>query len=118
MGFVLDAIVKKLIVEGPEAAGDGFISDAVDIDGIEGAFSIQFDYDGGVAVSLTLYLQVSTDGVTFVDFTGSEQAITDASGTHIWDLPEGTGTSFLRLRIEGSGSIDIQKVLLSGKRRH
>lgn len=75
------------------------------------------DYDGGASVNMNLYLQGSVDGVTFADISAPQSIVTD-DGTHIWDV-SGTGMSFLRVRIEVlGGSMNIQKIIYSAKRRH
>lgn len=118
MGFVLDSIVKKDILIGPETISSDFTSDVCDISGLESDFAVQLDYDGGASVNMTLQFQVSVDGTSYVTVDSSSQVITDATGTHIWDLA-GTGATFARVFISvAAGSIDIQSIQLNGKRRH
>lgn len=118
MGYgVLDALLKKKLIDGPETITDGYVSEAIDIDNREDEFSVQINWDSGVSPDLTVYLQVSTDSVNFVDVEDSDQLLNQADGTHIYDV-NGTGTSYLRLRFEGTGSIDVQLAQYSAKRRH
>jgi hypothetical protein len=118
MSNVLDVIIRKVILQGPETVNADFLSDSFDISGAEGDFAVQLIYDNGVSVNMNLYLQVSTDNTNFSDIDGSGQNVTDSDHSHIWDV-SGTGTSFARVRIEVlSGSIDIQRINFDGKRRH
>lgn len=118
MGFILDSIVRRDIVIGPETISADYITDSIDISGIEDDFAVTFVYDNGASVNMNIYLQVSTDNLNFADVSNSGENITDNDGTHIWDL-QSTGTSFLRVRIQVTGgSIDLQKIEFVGKRRH
>lgn len=118
MGFVLDSIIQEDLLVGPETIDTSFSTDYIDISGTEDDFSVNFVYDSGSSVDMTLYLQVSNDGTNFVDVGDSDQVISDNSGTHLWDIAS-TGAIFLRVRVEvRSGSIDIQRISFSGKRRH
>lgn len=117
LGQPLDSILIQAVLEGPETISPSFESDIIRLDNREDEFSIQLDYDNGSAVNMTLSLEVSTDGVTFVPLASSSVNITDNTGTHIWDI-SGTGTNFMKVVIDGTGSIDIQRILYSGKRRH
>lgn len=115
---VLDSIVKSNLIETTESVSAQFISDIVNIGGIEEAFIVSLSYDGGDgAVDMNLYLDVSIDGENFSPILPA-QNITEDSGSHIWDIV-GTGAVFCRVRIEvTAGSMDVQSVKLSGKRRH
>jgi len=118
MGFVLDHILKKIITAGPETVNADFESNSIDISDREDEFAVTLDYSNGSSVGMSLFLQVSTDNIVFADVDGSEQAITDDTGTHIWDIA-GTGATYLRVRIaHSSGSIDIDEIRYTGKRRH
>lgn len=118
MGNVLDSIRKQRILEGPVAVNSDFESDYVDIDGIEGDFSIQFDYSGGSSVNMELELEVSNDRTSWVPVTDSQQVITDNSGTHVYDVA-GSGVSFIRLAVNvTAGSINIDQIEFVGRRRH
>ena len=117
MSGVLDAILKKYMIEGPVTIGDGDFSEVIDIDNREAEFGIQIDYVNGVSPNITIYLQTSVDGKTFVDVSDSDQLINDASGTILYDIA-GMGPSFIRLRFEGTGSLDITQALYSARRRH
>lgn len=117
MGNELDTILKKIVLEGPHAVNADYLGDKINIQGREAAFGIQLDFSNGVSTDMNLYLQGSLDGVIYVDITDA-QNITDPSGTHLWDIIE-TGMSFVRVRIEViAGSLDIDRIYFSGKRRH
>ena len=118
MSYVLDAILKKDILIGPETINATFNSESIDIDNREDEFGVLFSYENGSAVNMTLWLQVSPDNQTWFDVLDSDQAIVDAAGNHFWDVA-GSGASFLRVRVVVTGgSIDISKISYSGKRRH
>ena len=119
MGYgVLDSTLKRNILIGPETVNANFESSYIDIDNREDEFGVLFSYENGSAVNMTLWLQVSPNGITWFDVADSDQVITDPSGNHFWDI-SGTGASFLRVRIEVvAGSIDVSSISYSGKRRH
>ena len=117
MGFVLDGILKK-IVDQDRTINSEYLSERFDIDNREDEFSIQFIYDSGVNVDMTLKLEGSVDGENFSEITDSEQTISDPTGSHIWDIA-GTGLIYLRVKVEvTTGSIDVDRILYSAKRRH
>ena len=119
MSQVLDQILKKQIVAGPEMVSSDYATESVRIDNREDEFSIQLDYDNGVSVGMQLQVEVSNDGNTFVAIPDTFQEITDPSGTHIWDITGGGGTTFFRVGIiVATGSIDVLQILYVGKRRH
>jgi hypothetical protein len=119
MSGVLDAILRKIILDGPETINADFQSDSFDISGVEGAFSVSFTYDGGDgSVDMVLALEVSIDNTNWVPFQDSEQTITDDSGTHLWDIAS-TGANYCRVLVTVTGGqIDVQRINFSGKRRH
>lgn len=118
MGNILDSIVKYKIVEGPESVSSDYTTDIVDISGVEKAFSVQVDYNNGNTVDIDLYLEVSTNGQTFVRISESLQNVTDNTGTHVWDVTE-MGVNYLRVAlVVNTGSLDITEIQFSGKRRH
>jgi hypothetical protein len=117
MGNVLDAILKKIMIDGPVTVNSGYISQVVDIDGREGEFSIQLTYQNSVAPALTVRIQTSNDLQNWVDVDNSEQDIDNAADTMIWDIA-GMGTSYIRLIISGTGSSDVVQALYVAKRRH
>jgi hypothetical protein len=118
MGFVLDAILKKIILQGPETVNTNFYTEMIDIDGREDEFAIQFTWDNGTAVNMDIFVEVSVNGVIFAEVDGSRQPINATADSHIWDIA-GTGASYLRIGVEvTAGSIDIQEILAVMKRRH
>lgn len=118
MPAILDAILKKDLLIGPQTINTNFESSYIDIDNREEEFGVLLSYENGSSVNMTLWLQYSPDSINWFDVTDSDQVITDSEGNHFWDI-SGTGASFLRVRVEvASGSIDINKISYSGKRRH
>jgi len=118
MGFVLDGILKKIILEGPETINSDYESPSIDIDNREAEFGVLFTYENGSSVNMTLWLQISPDNQNWFDVKDSDQLITDVSGNHYWDF-SGSSASFLRVKVVvSSGSIDISKISYNGKRRH
>jgi hypothetical protein len=117
MGQVLDGILKKTIEE-DFTVNTEYVSERVDIDNREEEFSIQLNYSNGVNVDMVIKLEASVDGENFSEITDSDQAITDSTGTHIYDIA-GSGVIYIRVKIEvNTGSIDIDKLIYSAKRRH
>jgi|11BtaG_2_1085332.scaffolds.fasta_scaffold02446_8 hypothetical protein len=117
MGQVLDGILKRTIEE-DFTVNTEYLSEKVDIDNREDGFSVQINYSNGVNVDMVIKLEASVDGENFSEITDSDQNITDSTGTHIYDIPE-SGVIYIRVKIEvNSGSIDIDKLIYSGKRRH
>jgi len=117
MGNVLDGILKKTIEDSFTVNVD-YISERFDIDNREQDFSIQINYSDGVGVDMIFYLEGSIDGENFSEITNSRQPVSDPSGTHIWDI-SGSGVVWFRVGIiVNAGSINLNKILYSGKRRH
>jgi hypothetical protein len=117
MGFVLDGILKKIIDTNVDV-NTTYSSPAIDIDDREDDFSVQVEYSDGTGVDMSLFLEVSLNGVNYSRIIESEQIIVDDSGSHIWDV-SGSGVTYMRVGIEvRSGSINVNKILYSGKRRH
>lgn len=118
MGDILDSIVKNKILEGPESISADYTTEVIDISGVENTFSVQVDYINGAGLDMDLLLEVSVNGQTFVQISESSQNVTDATGTHIWDVTE-MGVNYLRVAfVVNSGSCDLEVVEFSGKRRH
>lgn len=117
MGNVLDAIIKKIVIDN-ETINDDYESMIIDIDNREGAFSIQINYYDGVGpVDIDVTYQLSIDGVSFVTANQETFKIPDESGTALIDIAA-TGASYLRLKFTvNSGSIDATAIY-SGRRRH
>lgn len=118
MGFVLDSIKLKEILESPETVNIEWVSESFSLDDRDGEFSITVFYENGASPIMNFILQVSSDNINFADLTDYTQNITDSSGVHIWDI-NGTGTLWARVKIEvTSGSIDVTRILYAGKQRH
>lgn len=118
MGQRLDSIIKHKYVEGPLAVSSDLTTDDYDISGSEGSLSVQVDYSGGIGLDMDLFLEVSTNGQAFVRIDESQQNVTDADGTHLWDISE-VGVVYMRIAfVINSGSCNLDEVSLSAKRRH
>lgn len=118
MGFVLDTLIIDEVVTTPTTINTTTTFDAVDISKKEDAFSIMLTYDNGSSVNMTLFVEVSVDGVTFSRIDDADQTITDDTGSMIWDFND-SGTNYMRVGIEvTAGSIDVNKVAFSQRRRH
>lgn len=116
MGNVLDRIEKYLLIRSAEIADNTFKSDEGNIDRMEGPFSIQMNYEN-LSGGITVLLEVSVDGITFVPLEQSEMDLVDPSGTHIFDVSS-TGISKLRVAFTGGGSLQVNTMILVGSRRH
>jgi hypothetical protein len=67
---------------------------------------------------MSFILQISSDNVNFANITESTQAVSDSSGSHIWDI-SGSGALYARVKIVvASGSLDITRIFYAGKQRH
>jgi hypothetical protein len=118
MSFILDSIRLKEILEGTETVNVDWFSPSFSLDDRENEFSIQIIYTNGFAPSMSFVLQVSSDNINFADITESVQAISDTSGSHIWDVA-GSGALYARVKIAVSaGSIDVTRLFYAGKQRH
>lgn len=118
MGNRLDSIIKHKYVEGPLAISEDYTTEHFDISGQEGSLSVQVDYSEGASLSMTLYIEVSTNGRSFSRIEESGQTVSDSSGTHIWDITE-VGIVYMRVAlVVNSGSCTIDEIQLSAKRRH
>ena len=115
---VLDMILVKELVDTATTVNGDFESVAVDITNREAECSFQVNYENGIGVNMEISLEVSSDGINYAQIEESKQQIVDTEGIHIVDL-FGTGTNYARVKIEvTSGSIDVTRILYSGKRRH
>ena len=115
---VLDNIVRKIIFSGPETISSDWTSPSISIDGIEDGFSIETKYDGGSSVDMKVYLQFSNDNVNFATDIDSEIIIVDNDGVCLVDILD-SALLFCRVYIQvTAGNIDVEKIELSGKRRH
>jgi hypothetical protein len=118
MGFILDAIRLKEILEGTETVNVEWYSDSFSLDNRENEFSIQINYENGSTPNMSFILQISSDNVNFADIIESTQAISDVSGGHIWDIA-GSGALYARVKIAvAAGSIDVTRIFYAGKQRH
>ena len=118
MGFILDSIRLKEILEATESVSLDWTSPSFSLDDREDEFSIQINYDNGISPNMSFVLQISSDNVNFADVTESVQAVSDAFGSHIWDIA-GSGALYARIKIiVSSGSLDVTRILYAGKQRH
>jgi hypothetical protein len=118
MGFILDSIRLKEILENSETINVDWTSPSFSLDDREDEFSIMVTYANGVSPNVTLILQLSSDNINFADLTESFQGVTDASGSHMWDV-NGSGALYARVKIAvTSGSLDVTRIFYAGKQRH
>jgi hypothetical protein len=118
MSFILDAIRLKEIIDGTETVNVDWFSPSFSLDDRENEFSIQINYDSGSSPNMSFILQVSSDNINFADIIESVQTVSDASGSHIWDVA-GSGALYARVKIAVSaGSIDVTRIFYAGKQRH
>ena len=118
MSFILDAIRLKELIDGTESISLDWVSPSISLDDRENEFSIQVNYDNGIAPNMSFILQFSSDNINFADIIESTQAISDTSGSHIWDIA-GSGALYARIKIAVSaGSIDVTRIFYAGKQRH
>lgn len=82
---------------------------------VEMPCSLQINWDSGVAVNMQLSLQFSNDLVNWVDVSGSEQPISAATGSHLWDIE--TGAEFVRVLVTVTGGSATFSVKFNGKVR-
>ena len=116
--MILDAIRLKEILDGPETVNAQWTSPAFSLDDREDEFSIQVNYDNGVSPAMSLILQISSDNINFADIVESAQSVTDASGSHIWDIA-GSGALYARVKIAvTSGALDVTRIFYAAKQRH
>jgi|TARA_R110000851_G_scaffold293070_6_gene447641 hypothetical protein len=115
---VLDMILTQELIETPTTVNADFASVAVDITNRENEFSFQTIYNNGSSVDMAISLELSSDGVNFSEVTDSAQVISDATGSDLIDV-YGTGANYARIKITvTAGSIDVQRIVYSAKRRH
>lgn len=116
MGNTLDRIRKLPLIKSSEIVSDGFVTREADVDFLEGPFSIQYTYNG-LSGTLTSTLEVSVDGVVFAEVPNTDQVLSDASGSHIYEISS-TGVTLIRVKFSGGGTMILDDALLSGSRRH
>lgn len=117
MGNKLDAILKKTVIDN-ETINISGSSERVDIDNIENGFSLQINYSNGTGdVDIDFFYELSVDGNNFVPVDSELVALTDDSGTILYEVAAAEA-SYLRLSYTvRAGSIDVT-ALYSAKRRH
>jgi hypothetical protein len=114
---VLDSILVNELIDTPTTVNTDFTTDAIDISNREDEFTVQIVWDNGSSVDMNVNLEVSSDGVNFASM--STVNITDAANNIIFDVVGGSGSRYARVYIEViGGSIDVSRILYSGKRRH
>lgn len=118
MGNILDMILTRELIESPTTVNTDYESEIVDITNREDEFSFQTIYNNGSSVNMTISLELSSDGINFSEVTDSSQSITDPTGSDLIDV-FGTGANYARIKITViAGSIDVQRIVYSAKRRH
>lgn len=115
---VLDNIVRKVVLKGPETVSADWTSPSVSIDGVEAAFSVELKYDGGAGVSMEAYIEYSSDNENFATDSESQIVLLDDTGVCLWDMPQ-SALLYIRVRIIVlGGSMDVQSIRFFGNRRH
>jgi hypothetical protein len=117
MGFVLDAILKKILFE-DQVINSSFISDPIQVSGVDQSYLVQFDYfngDGSIVASVAL--EASIDGINYVPYTNGTIDITEDDGNFIWDVAN-SGANFIRINCTVSAGEFTATCRFSGKRRH
>lgn len=118
MGYMLDDLLKKEVISGPESVNADYTTEAIFIGDRELEYSILATYDSGINVNMEWFLQASNDKTNWADVTDSNKPFTDASGSILYDLA-GSGFLYARVKIVvTTGDISLTRVLYSGKRRH
>jgi len=114
---VLDSILVKEMISTPTTVNTDFTTERIDISNREDEFTVQIVWDGGVSVNMNLVLEVSSDGVNFAPMV--TQNVTTATDSMLFDVVGGSGARYARVFIEVlAGSMDVERILYSGKRRH
>ena len=118
MSFVLDSIRRRELLDSPESVTTDWVSPVFSLDDREAEFSVMVIYQNGISPNVSLILQVSSDGVNFGDIEESVQAVSDESGSHLWDIA-GSGALYMRVKIAvSSGSLEVSQIIYAGKQRH
>lgn len=119
MSGVIDAIVKGELVVGPVTVNSDYTSESMNISGVEDTYSVQIEFsNGNGSVDITTFLEVSVDGNVYVPITETELSDTDDSGVVIYEVT-GRGVEWLRVGITvTSGQFTLDRILVSGSRRH
>lgn len=118
MGLVLDAIIKEKR-ELNQTVNTDVSFEAFEIDRTEDGFSLQVDYNNGNgSVDMFFVPEFSVDGNSFTPDTASQVGVTDDSGTIIFDVVN-TAANYFRISMTvTNGSLDVETLTFSGKRRH
>jgi len=114
---VLDSILVNELIDAPITVNTNFTTEIIDISNREDEFSVQVVWDNGSSVDIDIVLEVSSDGTNFAPMSTTN--ITDAANNLLLDVTGGSGTRFARIHFEViGGSVDVSRILYSGKRRH
>ena len=83
-------------------------------------FAIQINTKGGagfgISTGIDLILEFSLDGNDYVEV--SRETVLSENNTAIFDFPNGSGASYLRIRtevVEATAALTISKILFKGK---
>lgn len=119
MANELESMLRKKLIEPPQTVSSDFTTEPIYLGDREAAFSLQVVYDGGDgSVDMDFVYELSVDGVNYVTVDAEKQTIADDSGIHIWDISD-TGTNYMRVKVvRRAGSIDLQSIFYSGRRRN
>jgi hypothetical protein len=117
MGTINDNILKKELIEAPEVAMDGYVTEKIDVDNVEAGFSLEVDFEN-ISGESTFSLQFSNSGRDDDFATDLESPIVQTSdGNCIWDVAK-TEVTYIRLIVEGDGDPTITRILYVAGRRH
>jgi len=117
MGFILDAIIKRQLLK-DELINDDFVTESIDVSGVDQAYMLQLDYfEGDGNIEGTVSLEASIDNVNFVPYELSEIEFNDDDGTFIWDVSN-SGAVYIRLNFNITAGQFRASASFSGKRRH
>jgi predicted secreted protein len=106
--------VKSTILS--QAISGDVDSSASDLRDMEG-YAIQFTWSGGSGFSGNLELQASVDGTNYSPVTDSQQAITGATGTHVWNVHD-HHYSYVKVVLSGvSGTASSAQIVFSARAR-
>jgi len=104
----------KNLIDAPETINSDWNSPSVSLDDRFGAFSVMLRYENGAAADMKVYLEFSNDNVNFARLLETEGAITDSSGTVLYDVSS-SGTQYARISVVvTAGSIDVEEIRYTG----
>ena len=117
-GQPLDHIIKK-IIDVTETISSDYQSEAFEIDRTEKGFACVLRLaNGNGSVNMIFELEVSLNGNTYVPMADTDILFQDDDGTITYDILD-TNMVYARIGVTvTSGSIELQTIKITGKRRH